>query len=709
MNNKILFVFFICLINICLSLNLENKVIIAHTKIPLFWKNERDVSSSNDLISFKFLLKQNNLDKLKYYFTEVSNPKSELYGQFLSREEINEITRSDEVHFSNVLELLEHHGIGGDEILVFSDYITVTTSLKKAASIFSTKFSQYRNLKNGVVRNRISGPAYLPKEIANSIDFVTGISELIDSKVKTPHHDRKDYDASVGDDILITPNVLKHYYNVPTSVIGHDPNNLQGIAAFTDYFSVGALAEFVKEYELPTPNVTRNGTDCLGNGCDQYESDLDVQYMTAMGIGIPTVFMAHGDGKWILDFTQDLMGISNPPLVNSISYGWAELSQCDITDGCGQYGYNSQQYVDRTDTEFQKLGTSGISVLVSDGDDGAPSLGGASGNCPIDTGTYCPTGGCQHTKSYCSELTFQSTKDGSFCFFPMGIGADACSNFLNDPSLQDAMNAFAQKNSKCNLAFENDRTNLPHVYSECTCTQLQNVTTEGYTIAPYQFYQENGAIFTGEYPTSSPFVTSVGATQFLSRNQNISQEIVCSILEGAKITTGGGFSAFQKQEDYQNEAVKGYLSNNQGSLPPSFSYDPSMRAYPDISFVGHNYNIYASTNNGDLDKCPCSNLPVDGTSCSSPALAGLISLINDKLLANGKSPLGFLNPLLYQMAQEYPQAFNDITAGSNRCNRSYCCKMGWSAAEGWDPVSGLGSIDFQSFESYVLKMKGVTQ
>ena len=52
-------------------------------------------------------------------------------------------------------------------------------------------------------------------------------------------------------------------------------------------------------------------------------------------------------------------------------------------------------------------------------------------------------------------------------------------------------------------------------------------------------------VFTADYPTSSPYVTSVGATQFLSANGKVQQEVACSILTGAIITTGGGFSSFQ--------------------------------------------------------------------------------------------------------------------------------------------------------------------
>jgi len=276
----------------------------------------------------------------------------------------------------------------------------------------------------------------------------------------------------------------------------------------------------------------------------------------------------------------------------------------------------------------------------------------------------------------------------------------------NNKQINAALNAWAQANGNCDVAIEEDRTQNPHLYSSCTCTDLKAHTYKDYTIAPYTFDQNNGAIFTAEYPTSSPYVTSVGATQFVWRNNNITSEIAASIVTGAKITTGGGFSTFQAQPSYQAAAVATYLKSGVG-LPPTYSFNPSMRAYPDVTFNGHNYMIYASTDKDDLDKCPCSPLPVDGTSCSSPAFAGLLSLINDQLLNNGKTQLGFVNPLLYKMAQEHPQSYNDVSSGNNNCNRSYCCKYGWTATGGWDPVTGLGSPVFAEFEKYILALKGV--
>ena len=67
-----------------------------------------------------------------------------------------------------------------------------------------------------------------------------------------------------------------------------------------------------------------------------------------------------------------------------------------------------------------------------------------------------------------------------------------------------------------------------------------------------------------------------------------------------------------------------------------------------------------------------------GTSASSPTFADIVALLNDARIAAGKSPLGFLNPLIYSKGTA---AFNDITVGSN----PECGTQGFSCAVGWDP------------------------
>ena len=65
-------------------------------------------------------------------------------------------------------------------------------------------------------------------------------------------------------------------------------------------------------------------------------------------------------------------------------------------------------------------------------------------------------------------------------------------------------------------------------------------------------------------------------------------------------------------------------------------------------------------------------------------------------------PIGWLNPLLYKHAD---QIAHDITSGSNFCTAGYPqssahnatltrCNQGFYPSIGWDPVTGLGSINF---------------
>lgn len=139
-------------------------------------------------------------------------------------------------------------------------------------------------------------------------------------------------------------------------------------------------------------------------------------------------------------------------------------------------------------------------------------------------------------------------------------------------------------------------------------------------------------------------MTSVGATGISS-----------SGTETAASFTSGGFSNYFGTPSYQASAVKSYLS----SLGETYTgqYNTSGRAYPDVAAIGVDVDIILDNGVDTLE----------GTSCASPIFASVIALINDKLIAAGKSPLGFLNPFLYAN----PGAFNDITSG--KCKYLLTC------------------------------------
>jgi len=89
----------------------------------------------------------------------------------------------------------------------------------------------------------------------------------------------------------------------------------------------------------------------------------------------------------------------------------------------------------------------------------------------------------------------------------------------------------------------------------------------------------------------------------------------------------------------------------------------------------------------------------DGTNCSSPIFATIIGILNQYQINRGKSKLGFLNPVLYQMYCDESTILNDITIGNNWCTEDTCCptnnnggsNFGYNATAGYDTLTGLGT------------------
>lgn len=145
-----------------------------------------------------------------------------------------------------------------------------------------------------------------------------------------------------------------------------------------------------------------------------------------------------------------------------------------------------------------------------------------------------------------------------------------------------------------------------------------------------------------------------------------------------------GFSNYFPRPAYQDQIVSKYVK----SLGNEFKglYNPEGRAYPDISAQGYHF----------ITVWDGEETLLDGTSASCPTASAVLSLVNDALLAKGKSPLGFLNPWLYTKGFE---AFTDITNGS----AIGCGTDGFPAVEGWDAVTGFGTPFFPSVVAAALK------
>ncbi|KAH9030352.1 subtilisin-like protein [Lactarius pseudohatsudake] len=172
--------------------------------------------------------------------------------------------------------------------------------------------------------------------------------------------------------------------------------------------------------------------------------------------------------------------------------------------------------------------------------------------------------------------------------------------------------------------------------------------------------------FVPEFPSSCPYVTSVGGT---TGNPEVAAGL-----------SGGGFSNHFPRPKYQDYDIPSFLEQL-GSKHDGL-YNPTGRGIPDLAAQAVELQIIVGKN----------GFTADGTSGATPTVAGIISLLNDYLLSTGKSPLGFLNPWLYGLGAA---GFNDIASGSN----SGCGTDGFSAIYGWDPVTGFGTPDFVALQA----------
>jgi len=183
-----------------------------------------------------------------------------------------------------------------------------------------------------------------------------------------------------------------------------------------------------------------------------------------------------------------------------------------------------------------------------------------------------------------------------------------------------------------------------------------------------------------DFPSSSPYVLSVGGTTILHRNA-VGGDITWKEGDGLRAdnggSTGGGVSAVFPRPVWQSTvAVK---SVNPGAIVgrclPDVAANADWTASPYLLVV----------DNGAQ--------PNGGTSAATPLIASLIALINEKRGTTNR--IGYLTPLLYSQPQAGStigaQGCTDVDAGNNSTDKI----GGYTAAPGYDAVSGWGTPDGQ--------------
>jgi pseudomonalisin len=185
---------------------------------------------------------------------------------------------------------------------------------------------------------------------------------------------------------------------------------------------------------------------------------------------------------------------------------------------------------------------------------------------------------------------------------------------------------------------------------------------------------------------STPYDTCVGGTEF---NEGANASQYWSSSNSSTYASALGYIP----ETAWNETVTGGLWATGGGVSgvytkPTWQSAPGvpadgMRDVPDVSLTAAGHDGYLICIHGSV-------MVISGTSAAAPSFAGLMGLV----LQSTGAPQGNINPILYTLASRQQLAggaavFHDISTGNN----SVPGVTGYNAGAGYDPVTGLGSVD----------------
>jgi subtilase family serine protease len=219
-----------------------------------------------------------------------------------------------------------------------------------------------------------------------------------------------------------------------------------------------------------------------------------------------------------------------------------------------------------------------------------------------------------------------------------------------------------------------------------------------------------------DFPGSSPYVTSMGGTEFNEGNatgatQYWNTNDTSSDYGGSALSYipeaawndeafnsfgggGGGVSAYFSKPSWQVETGASGMTT---TVPSTLM---TMRGVPDIALDAsdeHDVYFFCMTTSGE--SCPNYVYLAGGTSFDAQIFGGMLALIEQKT----GTRLGNINPALYTLGNNATyynigttSVFHDITVGNNELPSTINGLIGYAAGTGYDLATGWGSVDLNN-------------
>jgi len=602
------------------------------------------------------------------------NPDSPNFHQWLTAQEFGERFGPAPEDLQTITAWLESHGFAVHVVYpsgMLIDFSGTAGQVRQAfrAPIHHLEVSGVKHIAN-------MGDPQIPAALAGA---VAGIVSLHDFRPRAMHKPRAEYSLGSGTQAVVPADLATIYNLNPLFNAGiSGQNQTVVVIEDTDVFTTADWNTFRSTFGLTSftsgsftqvhPAPTGGGSNCSDPGVnsDDIEAILDAEWASAAApsAAIQLASCANTSSFGGLIAFQNLINGSSPPAIISISYG-----ECEAFNGAGaNAAYNSA---------YQQAVTEGVSVFVSSGDEGAAS---------------CDAGGSKATHG-------------------IGVNAFASTPYNVAVGGTDYGDTFAGTNSTYwnsgnTATFGSAKSYIPEIPWNDSCASVLLAT----------FASGSGTTY-----GSSGFCNSTAGQQFLTTASGSGGPSGCAT---GTPSTGGvvsGTCAGYGKPSWQS------VFGNPGD---------GVRDLPDVSLFaangawGHFFVFCDSdTTNGGT---ACTGAPsgwsgAGGTSFSTPILAGIQALVNQKVGARQGNP----NTIYYSLAAtEYGASgssscnstlgngvassciFYDVTQGDMdvNCTGSHNCyrpsgtngvlstsngaySPAYGTTPGWDFATGIGTIN----------------
>lgn len=645
------------------TISVSDKIIHDRRVPNALWKQTDHLLQSQKektVLHFRFGLKQSNIDNLYDELMKVSSPDSPHYADHWDADKVSRFFSPSNDTIDGVLKWLNEEGKGFKKVELSKSraWVHVHMSIDQAERLLDTKFYKYIHTDDNITH--LACEQYkIPGHLSSHIDIV----------LPSVHFDA-------------VPVTNKYSSKTNTQAYDSRQNHQKGSQSWSSGDSWGApavspVSGAARHVGYPNSgNIPKHSTilnhdqlESIRRGVANCGNIITLDCLKALyKFGRYKIKHPRNNSLAIVEFTPQSVLYSDLDHFFSNFSPHAQGSRPSLVPMDGGI-------VDQEDQDFGLNGESNLDLqysmpfvhplIVSLYQIGDTDMGGSFNNFldALDS-------------SYC-EGSLDPLQDGVYPN-PRGYNHRDCgtvkpANIISTSyGMNEADATHAYLTRQCNEYGKLGLMGVTFIFSSGDNGVAGN---RGICLNRDRSQSENGPLFNPSFPGTCPYVTSIGATQLPAGKTVNDPETACY----TRIHSGGGFSNLFKLPKYQSRAVKTYFKNHH---PPynrnKFNSSRSTRGFPDISANGANY-VVAVVGRFGL---------VYGTSASAPVVASILTMINDARIARGKKTIGFINPALY--SARFQKAFNDITNGSN----PGCGTEGFSAVPGWDPVTGLGTLDF---------------